>query len=366
MKSGERLLSLDVFRGATIAAMILVNNAGDWNNVYAPLLHAQWHGWTFTDLIFPSFLWIAGVAMTLSFAKRVEAGASRQRLLPHVLRRAALLFALGLFLNGFPFFPLDRLRIPGVLQRIAICYLAAAAIYLYTRVRGQALILAGLLAVYWMLMAWTPVPGCGAGALERDCNFAKYVDGLFLSGHMYPATKTWDPEGIVSTLPSIATTLFGVLTGHLLRYAAPLAEKAAWMLTGGAALLAAGSFWDHFLPINKNIWTSSYAVFAAGMSMSGFGCCYWLIDGRGWKRFVRPFAIYGSNAITVYALSGMLARTLGLVKIGEASLKQVIYQGVFVPLGSPRVASLLYAIAFVLVLYAVAWYMYRRKWFVKL
>ncbi|MBI4876727.1 MAG: DUF1624 domain-containing protein, partial [Acidobacteria bacterium] len=213
MTPSGRLESLDVFRGATIAAMILVNNPGSWSAVYSPLLHAGWHGWTPTDLIFPFFLWISGVAMTLSFAKRMERGDGRRRLFLHTLRRAAAIFGVGLFLNAFPYFDLATLRIPGVLQRIAVCYLIAAAIFLTTKLRGQAIAILSLLGVYWAVMKWIPVPGYGAGVLEKHGNFAQWIDSLVLSGHMWSATKTWDPEGIVSTLPSIATVLFGVLCG---------------------------------------------------------------------------------------------------------------------------------------------------------
>src|SRR5512140_248144 len=235
-----RLESLDVFRGATIAAMILVNNPGTWDAVYPPLRHADWHGWTFTDLIFPFFLWISGVALTLSFAKRVERGDSRRRLFLHTLRRAACIFGLGLLLNGFPYYHLATLRIPGVLQRIAVCYLIAGALFLVTGLRGQVAALISLLGVYWALMKFVPVPGYGAGVLDKDGNFAQWIDSLTLSGHMWANTKTWDPEGIVSTLPSIATVLFGILCGHLLRSALTLARKAAWMFAAGAALIVAG------------------------------------------------------------------------------------------------------------------------------
>ena len=207
----DRLVSLDVFRGATMASMILVNNPGLWTAAYAPLLHVPWHGWTFTDLIFPSFLWIVGLAMTLSFARRVARGENRSRLLLHAGRRALILFAVGLFLGGFPFFHLATLRIPGVLQRIAVCYLAAAAIFLFTRVRGQIAWTAALLAGYWALLAWAPVPGHGAGKLEPVGNIAQHIDNLLLAGHMWSRTKVWDPEGILSTIPAIATTLLGVL-----------------------------------------------------------------------------------------------------------------------------------------------------------
>ena len=366
-----RLESLDVFRGATIAAMILVNNPGAWDAVYAPLLHADWHGWTFTDLIFPSFLWISGVALTLSFAKRVGRGDDRRRLFLHTLRRAASIFGLGLLLNGFPYYHLSTIRIPGVLQRIAVCYLIAGALFLLTRLRGQVVAIVSLLGVYWALMKAIPVPGYGAGVLDKHGNFAQWIDSLALSGHMWSSTRTWDPEGIVSTLPAIATVLFGVLCGHLLRSALTPAEKATWMFTAGTALIFAGLLMDAWLPINKNLWTSSFAVFMAGMAFMIFGLCYWLIDGRGYRRWAKPFSIYGMNAITVYVMSGLLARGMTLIQWTGAGGKPVslhawVFDEVFLKLANPINASLLFAIAHVLVLYLVALLMWRKKWFIRL
>jgi predicted acyltransferase len=346
-----RLESLDVFRGATIAAMILVNNPGSWSAVYPPLRHAEWHGWTFTDLVFPFFLWIVGVAITLSFSKRAG------NPLRHVLRRAAILFALGLLLNGFPFFHLATWRIPGVLQRIAVCYLAAALIFLWTSWRGQAAWTVALLAVYWALI--------GPGGVEKGANLARYIDGLLLDGHMWAQTRTWDPEGILSTLPAIATTLFGVLTGHLLRSGRGAAEKTAWMFVSGNALLVAGMVMNVWLPINKNLWTSSYSVFMAGMALNVFAFCHWLIDVQGYRRWTRPFAIYGMNAIAVYVLAGALEVALDAIRVGPVSLHEWLFQRLFAPFASPPNASLLWALSFVAVLYLMAYGMYRRKWFVK-
>jgi predicted acyltransferase len=366
--TGGRLVSLDVFRGATIASMILVNNPGSWEAVYPPLRHSAWHGWTFTDMVFPFFLWIVGVAMTLSFAKRVERGDDRLRLFLHAARRAAIIFGLGLVLNGFPHFHLATWRIPGVLQRIAVCYLLAAAIFLLTTWRGQAIWIAGLLAGYWMLMTLVPVPGFGAGWIEKDANLAKYVDGLVLGSHMWSQTRTWDPEGLLSTLPAIATTLFGILTGSLLRSAFTAAEKTAWMFFGGNALVFAGLVMNVWFPINKNLWTSSYVVFMAGLASIVFAGCYWLVDVKGHRGWFRPFAIYGMNAIAVYILAGALETMLDVIHTGGSqplSLHEFLYDRLFAPLASPLNASLLWAVCFVLVLYAVAYGMYRRKWFVK-
>ncbi|MBL8179643.1 MAG: DUF5009 domain-containing protein [Bryobacterales bacterium] len=357
--ASQRLVSLDIFRGMTIAAMMLVNNAGGFPEVYSPLKHAAWHGWTFTDTVFPFFLWICGVAMTLSFAKRVETGADPAKLTLHSLRRGATIFALGLLLNGFPYYNLATIRIPGVLQRIGLCYAIGAVIFLYTSPRVQAWIAAACLSLYWALWSWVPVPNCGAGSLDRDCNLEHFIDGMFLSGHMWSATKTWDPEGIVSTIPAIATILFGILTGHLLRAAMPALEKLSWMFFTGNLLLFAGLFWDKLLPINKNIWTSSYAVFMAGMALVVFACCYWLADYNGWKRWGRPFEIYGSNAIAVYVLAGLIARIIGML-----GWRKPIYESLL-SIASPINASLLYGLLHVTLLYCIAWALYKKGWFLK-
>lgn len=363
------MLSLDIFRGATVASMILVNNAGS-DITYVPLEHAEWHGWTFTDLIFPFFLWIVGVSITLSFARRVARGDDRGKLILHIVRRSALIFLVGLFLALFPYFRLATVRIPGVLQRIAICYLIAATIFLFTGLRGRIIWIVFLLTSYWMLMKLVPVPGYGAGVLEQQGNLEQYIDGLFLKGHMYGQTKTWDPEGIVSTLPSVATALFGILAGMLLQARRSMEEKTAWMFFAGNCLIFAGLMMSTWLPINKKLWTSSYSVFMAGMAMVVFACCYWLIDVKKWHRWGRPFAIYGMNAITVYALSGLIGRLLEVVKVTsdgkQLSLHTAIFESVFEPIASPKNASLLYALANVLLLYLVAYGMYRKRWFVRL
>lgn len=366
----SRLVSLDAFRGFTIAAMLLVNNPGRWSAVYPQLEHAEWHGWTFTDTIFPFFLWITGLALTLSFAKRLERGDTRGKLMVHVLRRSALIFLVGLLLNGFPYYRLDRIRIPGVLQRIAVCYLFAAAIFLFLGLRGCMAAIVVLLTSYWVLMMLAPVPGLGPGHFEKGANFANYVDGVFLQGHMWSQTKTWDPEGIVSTLPSIATALFGVLAGYLVRAEWTPAERTAWLLLTGNSLVALAHMLSVWMPFNKSLWTAPYTILMAGLASITFAFWYWIVDVHGRRRWVSPFVIFGMNAIIVYALSGVVARLLGIISVrrgtGWVSLGTLVYDNVFAPLASPVNASLLYAIAHVLLLYAIAFLMHRRGWFVRL
>jgi predicted acyltransferase len=356
----QRLVSLDAFRGLTIALMVLVNNAGSGRDSYAPLLHARWHGWTLTDTVFPSFLWIVGVAITLSMGKRLAQGVECSTLLRQACRRAAILFVLGLAVYAFPDFNPATQRILGVLQRIAICYLAGAALFLYTGLRGRVAWLLGLLTAYWLLMMLVPVPGYGAGHLDVQGNFAHYVDRLVLGRHNYAPTKDWDPEGIVSTLPAIGTTIFGLLAGAILAARRPLRDRVTRLLGFGCALIAAGLIANHWMPINKKLWTDSFCLFMAGLDFVVFGLFVAIVDGRGWRAPVRPFVILGMNAITVYMLSEFLAEALD-----AAGWQQRIYRTVFVPYASPANASLLYALAFTALMYVAAYVMYRRGWFLR-
>jgi predicted acyltransferase len=371
-QQSSRLLSLDAFRGATIAGMILVNNPGTWNSIYPQLEHAQWNGWTFTDWIFPFFLWIVGVAMTLSFAKRVEQGADKNRLLLHVLRRAAIIFGLGLFLNGFPFFNLSTIRIPGVLQRIALCYLIGSVLYLYLSFRAQVIWTVSLLATYWLMMKVIPVPGYGAGILEPLGSLCWYIDANVLKGHTWSGAPApgFDPEGILSTIPAIGSTMLGVFTGRWLRSQRSSEEKTAWMFVAGNVLLLLGAILDMWFPINKNLWTSSYVVFMAGWALVCLAIFYWLIDVKGYTTWATPFIIYGMNAIAVFVLSGIVGRLITLIKWTATdgsviTLKGYIFNSLFSPLGSPVNASLFYAIAFVGVMFLVVWGMWKKKWFLK-
>jgi predicted acyltransferase len=358
-RSSERLVSLDAFRGATMALMVLVNNPGDGRHVYAPFEHAQWNGWTPTDVVFPSFLWIVGVAMTMSLGRRLADGVARAQLFAQVLRRAAILYALGVLVYVYPGFSWSTQRLMGVLQRIAICYLIAAAVYLTTRVRGQIVWIVSLLAGYWLLMALVPVPGYGAGRLDVEGNFAHYIDRVVLGSHNYLQTKTWDPEGIVSTLPAIATALLGIMAGHLLRLDRALFERARWMFCIGTLLIAAGSICNHWLPINKKLWTSSFTLFMAGLDFGIFAIFLWLVDGRGYKRPVKPLVIMGMNAIAVYLASEFLDEALGW--FGWHDWLNAHLFG----WASPFNASLLYAIAYTFVMFLLAYGLYRRRWFIR-
>jgi predicted acyltransferase len=365
MPPGQRLLSLDVFRGLTMAAMVIVNNPGDWGTVYWPLLHAEWHGWTPTDLIFPFFLFIVGVSITLS---KKSAGWGS------ILRRAVIILGLGLFLSGYPRFDVERWRIPGVLQRIALCYLAAAAAYRVTtgnRRRQAAIIgmLAAILALgYWAAMMFVPPPGGVAGDLTPEGNLGAWIDRALLEGHLWK--PRWDPEGLLSTVPAIATTLFGVLAGLCLGTSWRVERKAAALAMGGAVAVVVGLAWGLAFPINKPIWTSSYAIFTAGAASLLLAACYWIIDIRGWRRWTTPFVILGVNAITLFVASGLLVKTLALIRVAGADGREIAvsrwaYLHGFAPFFAPKNASLLYAVANLAVLFALLSWMYRRRLFLR-
>jgi predicted acyltransferase len=365
------MLSLDAFRGLTIAGMILVNNPGTWAAIYDPLEHAAWHGWTPTDLVFPFFLFIVGVSITLALGRRAETGGSRRDLYVKIARRAVVIFALGLVLAGFPFFNLPTIRVTGVLNRIAVCYLIAAVIFLKADWRRQALVAAALLVGYWALMALVPAPGFAAGDLSPQGNLASFVDRRLLGEHIWKGGgKVYDPEGILSTIPAVATTLAGVLAGHLLRARRAPEAKAAAMFAAGAAGVVVGWAWHHWFPINKPLWTSSYVLFTAGLALQLLAACYWLVDIHGRRRWATPFLIFGTNALAVFFLSGIFARLLTLIKFTQpdgkqATLQRLAFDNLFASWASPTNASLAYAVCFVLLWLGLMTILYRRQIFIK-
>jgi predicted acyltransferase len=369
-KNIERLVSLDVFRGLTIAGMVLVNNPGNWGSIYWPLKHAEWHGWTPTDLIFPFFLFIVGVAIPLAFGRRLEQGGSPRDLYLKVLKRTLIIFALGMFLAGFPYFDLSIIRIPGVLQRIAVCYLFASLIFLKTKIRTQVIITIALLIVYWIVMTRLHAPGFATGDLTKDGSLASFVDRKVLGPHIWKQSKVFDPEGLLSTIPAIATTLFGVLTGQWLRTNKSQYEKVTGMFVAGACCVVIGWCWDAFFPINKSLWTSSYVFFTGGLALEFLALCYWLIDIKKYQRWTKPFVVLGVNAIALFVGTGVMARLMGLIKLPWGSekipLQGWIFQKLFVPWASPINASLAYAIAFILLWLGLMWILYSRKIFIKI
>lgn len=368
--SGRRLVALDAFRGLTIAAMILINSPGAGRHGYALLQHARWNGWRPADLIFPAFLFIAGAAIPLSFARQVELGMDRRAMRNKVLTRTRIIFGLGLLLNALPYFDWEVLRIPGVLQRIALCYGVAALLALSLSIRGQALSAGGLLIGYWVLLTLVPVPGHGAGDLHPGADLGAYLDVALMDHHILHGN--WDPEGILGTLPAIATTLGGVLAGHWLLAAAENPRRClAGLVLGGAAAVTLGEVWSVWLPINKNLWTSSYALFSAGVAALGFAFCYWLIDIRGRRGWAKPLVIYGTNPILAYGLSSLGTKLLALIHVPGAGpqsipLQLYLFDRFFAPLAGPPLASLLYALAYTLLWFGVMTLLYRRGVFVKI
>ncbi len=367
-----RLLSLDVFRGATIAAMILVNNAGDGPSSYWQLKHAEWNGWTPTDLIFPFFLFIVGVSMAFSFNSRLKRGESRWQLLRHVFWRGLILFALGLFLNGFPNqYSLSSWRVYGVLQRIAICYVATAVFALWTNRRGWIIAAVACLVGYWILMRYILVPGFGIPThdvplLDPDHNLAAWLDRQLLTGHLFD--RTHDPEGVLSTIPAVATSLLGLLCGDWLRRARTGKAKVIGMALLGLVGVGAGELWNLWFPINKNLWTSSFVLLSAGLALLCLALCYWVLDVKHWRgRWTTFFLVFGMNPIAAYIFAEVISHSLYRFSTAAGlSWQDVLYQNGFEPFASPANASLLYAICYVLGCWAAMWILYRKRVFLKI
>ena len=377
LKSPVRLLSLDVFRGITVAAMILVNNPGSWSTIYAPLKHAEWNGCTPTDLIFPFFLFIVGVSISYALGSKKDT-TSQSKLLFTAFKRALILFALGLFLNLFPkvftepMEALSTVRIPGVLQRIAIVFFITALIFIKTSQKTQLRLFIGILIVYWALMTLVPVPGVGYANLEKETNLGAWLDRTILTeAHLWKSAKTWDPEGILSTLPAVATGLFGVLIGTWLRRKDRQdSVKISWMFSIGINAVILGLIWDLCFPINKALWTSSFVLYAGGLATIGLALCYWLIDVQGYKKGTTPFVVYGVNAITVFFLSGLIPRILTMIMVTMPDGTQVnsrvwMYETFFTPYLTPINASLAGAVTFILIWLAILWWMFNKKIIVK-
>jgi predicted acyltransferase len=343
--------------------MIVVDDPGTWLAVYPPLLHAEWNGWTYTDTIFPFFLFLAGVSLSLSLGRRSRAGETRLRLLRHLLRRAASLVALGLALNVASAFAfgLPHVRIPGVLQRIGLCLLVAGAIRLYGGIGGVAASAAALLLGYWALL--------GGFGLDPASTLAARVDRAVFGAHTWKAGS--DPEGLLSTLPAVATTLLGVLAGERLSSAIPLRRKIAELGVAGAAAAAAGLLWGRGFPINKNLWTSSYALLTAGLAALALAACLAIVDGARWRRWAAPFLWLGRNAIAAFTLSTLGAIALIAIRIAgpdgkPRSLWRAAYQSVFDRFTDPRLGSLLFALAYLALWTAVFGVLYRKRIFVRL
>ncbi len=366
----NRLLSLDVFRGMTIAFMILVNNPGSWGNVYSPLLHADWNGCTPTDLVFPFFVFIVGVSIPFAFSKRLERGDAKGAIYKKIIKRVLIIFGIGLFLNAFPLFDFGTLRIPGVLQRIALAYGFTAVIFLNADWKMQTYIGIGLLLLYWALMTLVPVPDTGVASLAAETNLGAWIDRTLMPGHLWSQAKVWDPEGLLSTMPAVVTGMSGALTGLWLQTKNNDYKKLVGLLGFGAILILLGLGWDLLFPINKKIWTSSYVLYTSGIALTCLGLLYWVVDVLKYKSWIKPFMYFGMNALIIYTLSGILADTFNHIKWSDGAdatmnIKTWLHENLFLSWLSPKGASLGYAILNVLILLSVAWWMYVKKIFVK-
>ena len=460
----NRLVSLDVFRGMTIAGMVLVNNPGTWSHIYDPLEHAAWHGLTPTDWIFPFFLFIVGIAIPMALGGNPTGreGVSRAGTYKKILTRALIIFALGLAMSVVPFFQFavtdapdalkmliwlamtagllflllrnfkiagaliglsivgviamnlggynvvaynfDTMRIPGVLQRIAVCYLVVSLLFLHTNWKQQLGIAVALLLGYWLLMTQIAVPGCEITTInDKACNLAAWIDRTILTeNHIWRSAKVYDPEGILSTLPAIATTISGVLTATWLRRNSPpykggvdaasadgvvLSEPAgkapvtivpgsdplntaSSLFFFGTILVAVGYIWSSYFPMNKSLWTSSYVLVTSGIALLTLAACYWLIDLKGYKAWAKPFVIFGVNALPLFVFSGIVARMLGAFRVSgpdgqPVSLQKWIYENIFLSIAQPIDASLMYAITFILFWLFLMWLLYRKRIYVK-
>ena len=387
----ERLISLDVFRGITIAGMLLVNDPGTWSAIFPPLEHAAWDGWTPTDLIFPFFLFIVGITTHLSMSARRARGDDDSALVKQILRRGIIIYLLGFAMAMFPFyqwgtidslpnatawdriiFRIEHVRILGVLPRIAIVYICAGLLTLKTTLKTQVIIIGTLLLGYWFAMTLIPVPGeneIGALLLHtKDRNLAAYLDRLILgTNHTWIGSVTFDPEGPMSTIPAIATAMLGVIAGRWIGLKEkPLLERISGLFAAGSIAMLIGLMWNWSFPINKNLWTSSYVMFTAGMACIALATIMWIVDACDVKWWTKPFVVYGVNPIVAFVGSGVMARliyTLWHVNYAGKStaIQDAIYQSVFLPWLPPRVASLAFAIAFVLLWYGILLVLYRRK-----
>ncbi len=447
--SNERLISLDVFRGMTIAGMVLVNNPGTWSHIYDPLEHAPWHGLTPTDYIFPFFLFIVGIAIPIALGKRLESGVTRD-VYVKIVSRSAMIFGLGLVMSIIPFFSYSTTDIPefgkmliwlvftagllflllrnykiagiligvgaaalavlyfsgftitpynfstmrifGVLQRIAVCYLVVSIIFLHTNWKQQLGIAVALLLGYWALMTNIPVPGCEITTIDdKACNLAAYLDRLILGeNHIWRGGKVYDPEGILSTLPAIATTISGVLTGTWLvrkdeggrikdeEENPPSSfilhpssfETVSGLFFFGVVCVAVGWVWNIYFPFNKSLWTSSYVVVTTGLALCFLAFCYWMIDIKGYRAWTKPFVIFGVNALPLFVFSGITARMIGAYKVtgpdGQpVAVQKWTYENIFLSIAQPVDASLLYAISFILFWLFLMWLLYRKRIYIK-
>ena len=372
-----RLLSLDVYRGLAVAGMILVDNPGSDEGAYWPIKHAEWNGWTPADLIFPSFLFLVGISLVFSFSSRLGRGDSRAAIWSHVFKRSFMLIAVGLFVNAMPIYGLDlhTYRFYGVTQRIALCYLVASAVEIWSGRRGQLIALLACLLGYWALLRFVPVPGLGVPGrdipfMDPNRNLVAWLDRRLFMGHLYNGTR--DPEGLLSTIPAIGTTLIGVLTGHWLRSGASSKAKLVGMLAAGGVGLAAGLLWSRGFPINKNVWTSSFVLLSGGFSLLMLGGLYWMLEIRKWQgRWTMPFLVFGMNAIAGFVADSLVyGPGYTFTAAGPTGVRLNWHEAAQAHLESFGLstanASLVYSMAAVTFCWCLLWTLWRKKIFLKI
>ncbi len=360
-----RLLSLDVFRGLTIAAMILVNDPGDWGHIYAPLEHSKWNGCTPTDLIFPFFLFMVGVSIVYAMESKRDT-VSHGKLILKAFRRMVIILIIQYAIQLLFHPGISHLRLPGVLPRIALVYFICSVLYVKTSQKTRDWLFVIALIGYYIIMTFIPVPGVGYANLEPTTNMGAWIDRtIFTPNHLWSQSLTWDPEGLLGTIPAIATGLFGIrLATWLKREDRDDSTKVSWMFTYGALAVILGLLWDLFFPINKALWTSSFVLYAGGLATIGLSISYWLIDVQGYKRFTPPFVAFGANAITAYVLADFIPHYLGMIK-GDAK-GNAFYHAFFTTFLSPINASLASAIFMVFAVWVVMWILYIRKIIIKI
>lgn len=346
--------------------MIFVNSPGSWEYVFPWFAHSKWNGCTPTDLIFPFFLFIVGLSVCLSLTP-LRSKPVTLSLIFKLLKRAGILFLIGLLLNGFPYYHLDTLRIPGVLQRIAVVFLVCAFVFLSTSWRFQLGLILAILLGYWFVLIGIPMPGTGVSALEPGINIAAWVDHRVLNNHVWKQTNPWDPEGVLSTIPSIASGLIGLLTGVLMTTVKDGKQKTIYLFVSANVLLVIGLIWGAFFPLNKSLWTSSYVLYTSGIALHGLALSYWIIDVQGLKTFTKPFIIFGSNAITAYIISEVAEASLYLIPVSPGvSAKAWVFTHVFASWLNPYLASHTMALSFVLLVYVPVYALYKKGIFIKI
>lgn len=360
----NRLISLDALRGFTIAAMLMVNFPGSDEYVFFTLRHTKWNGLSFTDLVAPIFLFVVGVSIVFAYSKRKQDGSPKGGVYKKIVIRSLKIFAVGMFLNLMPNFDFSDIRWTGTLHRIAFVFLGCAILFLNTDWKQQAWVCALILVGYWLALTLVPTPGVGKVMLEPGVNLVAWFDSKFLPGKMWQGT--WDPESILSTFPSIASGITGMLAGRFLQNDFTPNEKVNYLMTAGVFSAALGYFWGLGFPVNENLWTSSFVLVTSGFACLLLGALYFMVDILGKTKGTQVGIIFGANAIAVYVLGDILALFFYGAKFDEYSLNQHTVNGLVSMGVAPNLASLIYALFFVSVNFIPAYLLYRKKIFIKL